>query len=169
MRFSVPVNWSTVSQSLVSGAWKANNLGLLSPNGAITALILNHNAADQHSVKGAIASLQRRPQAGSTCGARRRKPRPAVWGKLDQGVLHPTFQGCLTAVVALRSGRIRTNIWSVRRLPAKLAEPAKGGLLNVGFDKRNHGVLNTLGPSPITLSIRFFSFCKSSSGVDQTM
>ena len=150
---------------------EVNNLGLLAPDVAITGLVLNRNAVNQHPMKRAITGLQRRPpQAGSTCGACRPKPRPAGWGFCRARVSRqPTFQDCLTVVVALPSRRIRTNIESIYRLPAKPTEPAKGGLLNIGFDKPGHGVLDAPGPSPITLSIRFFSFAESSSGVDQTM
>ena len=79
-----------------------NNLGLLSLDGAINDLILNLNA---------LTSIRRKERLrASSVVPRRGFSRTRASRSLR-----------LTVVVALRAWRIRTNIWSVRHLPDKVA------------------------------------------------
>ena len=78
---STTVNWLTASQSLASGSLEVDDLRLRAGDRAVGPAVLHRHAVHEHPVERPVALDERRPgHAGSACGTRRRRPRPAARG-----------------------------------------------------------------------------------------
>ena len=109
------------------------------PDGAPGVAVLHRHAVDQHPVEGAVARLQRRPLGQGQLAEgvfERRSGQLRVQPR--QRIPQPLLQDDLPEVVALGVGGARGDVGAVCYVPADVAQPVKGGLLDFSFGHGGH-------------------------------